>query len=293
MPRQEVRAAAQTAAGPMVLAAIEQQQPPAQRLVHDELAPQFIPVAARWFVRATRWAPLRRLVITMLDRQGPGLWANLTCRKHFIDDKLDEALADVQAVVILGSGLDTRPYRLAHRSEIPVYEVDLPVNIDRKAAIVHRALGGVPSTVHLVPVDFERDDLAAALAAQGYRGADKTFFIWEGVTQYLTEDAVRATFEFLRNAAASSRLVFTYVRRDFIDGQNLYGSPTLYRRFRQRRQVWLFGMQTEEIDEFLVQYGWRVIEQAGPDYLESHYIRPTGRNLGASALEWSVYAEKR
>jgi methyltransferase (TIGR00027 family) len=292
MPRQEVRPAARTADGPMVLAAIEQQQPPAQRLVQDELAPQFLSAAARWFVRATRWAPLRQLVITMLDRQGPGLWANLTCRKHFIDDKLDEALADVQAVVILGSGLDTRPYRLAHRSEIPVYEVDLPVNIDRKAAIVHRVLGGVPPTVHLVAVDFERDDPAAALAAQGYRRADKTFFIWEGVTQYLTEDAVRATFEFLRNAAASSRLVFTYVRRDFIDGQNLYGSPTLYRRFRQRRQVWLFGIQTEEIDDFLAHYGWRVIEQAGPDYIEDHYIRPTGRNLGASALEWSVYAEK-
>jgi hypothetical protein len=23
-----------------------------------------------------------------------------------------------------------------------------------------------------------------------------------------------------------------------------------------------------------------------------HYIRPTGRNLGASELEWSAYAEK-
>ena len=293
MQRADERPAAQTAVGPMVLAAVEQQQAPDQRLAHDELACEFLPRGARWIIRATRWAPLRRLVIATLDRQGPGLWANLTCRKHFIDDKLDEALADIEAVVILGAGLDTRAYRLAHRSEIPVYEVDLPVNIDRKAAIVHRALGGVPPSVHLVPVDFEHDDLAAALIAHGYRSEDKTFFIWEGVTQYLTEEAVRATFEYLSNAAPASRLVFTYVRRDFIDGRNLYGAPTLYRRMRQKQQIWHFGLQTGEVKDFLAQYGWHEIEQAGPDYFVQHYIRPTGRDLGASELEWSVYAEKR
>jgi methyltransferase (TIGR00027 family) len=284
--------AAQTALGTMVLAAVEQQEAAERRLVDDDLAPQFLPAAQRALVRATRWAPVRRLWIAAVERSGPGLWANLTCRKRFIDDKLDESLADMQAVVILGAGLDTRPYRLAHRSEIPVYEVDLPVNIDRKAAVVRRALGGPPATVHLVPVDFERDDLSAALAAHQYRSAIRTFFIWEGVTQYLTADAVAATFEYLGHAAPSSRLVFTYVRRDFIDGVNLYGAAPLYRRFRQKRHVWHFGMQPEEVPDFLAQYGWRVIEQAGPDYLVQHYVVPTGRSLGASEIEWSVYAER-
>jgi methyltransferase (TIGR00027 family) len=288
----EARPAAQTAVGPMVLAAVEQQESPGRRLVDDDLASQFLPAGTRWFVRATRWSPLRRLLISVLDRSGPGLWANLTCRKKFIDDKLDEALPDIDAVVILGAGLDTRPYRLARRSEIPVYEVDLPVNIARKAAIVHRTLGGLPPSIHLVPVDFEHDDLAAALTAHRYRPGYRTFFIWEGVTQYLTADAVGATFEFLKRAAPSSRLVFTYVRRDFIDGTNLYGAPSLYRRFRRKRQVWLFGMQPGEVSDFLARYGWRVIEQAGPDYLVRHHFQPAGRDLSASQLEWSVYAEK-
>jgi methyltransferase (TIGR00027 family) len=235
---------------------------------------------------------LRRLVIGLIERSGPGVWGNLTCRKHYIDDKLDDALADVDAVVILGAGLDTRGYRLAPRAEIPVFEVDLPINIKRKAAIVRRALGGPPRSVHLVPVDFERDDLAAALAANGYRVEQRTFFIWEGVTQYLTADAVKATFEFLKSAAPSSRLVFTYVRKDFIDGENLYGAQSLYRRVRQRRQIWHFGILPEELDAFVAQYGWRIIEQAGPKYLMHHYIRPTGRDLTTSEIEWSAYAEK-
>ena len=109
--------------------------------------------------------------------------------------------------------MDTRAYRLARRSDIPVFEVDLPVNIERKKAAVQRAIGAMPASVHLVPLDFERDDLIAALTGHGYRADARTFFVWEGVTQYLTEDAVRATLGALQAAPAGSRLVFTYVRR--------------------------------------------------------------------------------
>jgi methyltransferase (TIGR00027 family) len=292
MPRDE-NPAAQTAFGPMVLAAIEQHEPPERRLVDDDLALSFLPRGMRLFVQAMGLGPVRRLLVAAIDRSGPGLLANLTCRKRFIDEELDEALPDLDAVVILGAGLDTRAYRFARRTDIPIFEVDLPVNINRKAAAVRRALGGVPASVRLVPVDFERDDLAAMLAEHGYRADYRTFFVWEGVTQYLTEDAVRATFGYLQSAAAGSRLTFTYVRKDFVDGKNLYGAKSLYRRFRQRQQVWHFGLVPEELEGFLGQYDWRLIENAGPDYLVEHYIRPSGRNLTASQVEWSAYAQKQ
>jgi methyltransferase (TIGR00027 family) len=284
--------AAQTASGPMVLAAVEQYEEPSRRLVTDDLAYAFLPAGLRALVAATRLSAVRGAMIRATERSGPGLWANMACRKRFIDDKLDEALADIDAVVVLGAGLDTRAYRFAHRTDIPMFEVDLPVNIDRKKAVVRRALGGPPPTVRLVPVDFERDDLAAELAEHGYRPECRTFFVWEGVTQYLTVDAVRATFEYLRSAAAGSRLVFTYVQRDFIDGKNLYGARSIYRRFRQRHQIWQFGLRPDEVSQFVSAYGWRLVEQAGPDYFVPHYIEPAGRDLTASQLEWSAYAEK-
>lgn len=284
--------AAQTAFGPMVLAAVEQHEPPERRLVDDDLAPRFIPAPARWLVAATRPAPLRRVFIAASEWSGPGLWVNLACRKHYIADKLDEALADVDAVVVLGAGLDTRAYHLARHSRIPVFEVDQPVNIDRKAAAVRRVLGSQPRSVRLVPLDFERDDLLTALAEHGYRTDYRVFFIWEGVTQYLTENAVRATLAGLRPVAPGSRLAFTYVRRDFIDGHNRYGSRTLYRTTRERRQLWKFGLQTEDVAGFLDEYGWRLLEQAGPEYFARHYVEPAGRDLPGSELEWSAYAEK-
>lgn len=284
--------AAQTAFGPMVLAAVEQNEPVGRRLVDDDLADLFLPAPLRWLVATTRATPIRRLMIRASEYSGPGLWANLACRKRFIADKITEALADINAVVILGAGLDTRAYLLNRRVRMPVFEVDLPVNIARKAKTVRRVLGELPLSVRLVALDFERDDLLTALAEHGYRTDYRVFFICEGVTQYLTERAVRRTLDGLRATAPGSRLVFTYVRRDFIDGSNRYGTRTLYRAVRQRRQLWHFGLLPEQVADFLAEYGWRLVEQAGPDELVQRYVEPTGRKLKASQIEWSAYAEK-
>ena len=243
--------AAQTAFGPMVEAAIEQYEPPERRLVDDDLATAILPAGQRAVVRAMRWPLLRRLTISAGEKAVRGSWALICCRKRFIDDKLDEALPDVDAVVILGAGMDTRGLRLARRSDLPVFEVDLPVNIARKKAAVQRAIGAIPASVHLVPLDFERDDLFGVLTEHGYRTDARTFFVWEGVTQYLTEDAVRTTLTALQAAPAGSRLVFTYVREDFIDGRNMYDAAVLYKRFRQRRQVWKFGLDPDDVAAFV------------------------------------------
>jgi len=55
----------------------------------------------------------------------------------------------------------------------------------------------------------------------------------------------------MRAAPAGSRLVFTYVRRDFIDGVNMYDAAMLYKRFRQRQQVWCFGLDPDEVSKFV------------------------------------------
>lgn len=284
--------AAQTAFGPMVLAAVEHNEAPGRRLVDDDLAELFLPGPLRLLAGATRWGPARRLMIRGSEFTGPGLWANLACRKRFIDDKVSGALDDIDAVVILGAGLDTLAYRLTRRARVPVFEVDQSVNIARKAITVRRVLGEPPLSVRLVALDFERDDLLTSLAEHGYRTDYRAFFVWEGVTQYLTEDGVRRTLDGLRAAAPGSRLVFTYVRRDFIDGRNRYGTRTLYRNVRERHQLWHFGLEPDEVAGFVGEYGWRLVEQAGPDELVARYVRPAGRNLGASQLEWSAYAEK-
>jgi methyltransferase (TIGR00027 family) len=181
---------------------------------------------------------------------------------------------------------------MASLSALPIFEVDLPENIALKRAKLQELYGEVPGSVCLVPLDFEHQDLAAVLAEHGYRADQRTFFVWEGVTQYLTEAGVRKTFDFLAKAASGSRLVFTYVRQDFIDGVNLYGAERAYRQFRVKQEVWHFGLVPERIGDFLAEYRWREVEQLGSQECVERYIRPAGRDLAVSELERLVYAER-
>ena len=136
----------------------------------------------------------------------------------------------------------------------------------------------------------ETDDLAGSLARQGFRAEVPAIFVWEAVTQYLTEDGIRRTLAFLATAATGSRLIFTFVRRDFFDGTELYGAGSLH-KFVDRR-VWRFALDPADVDGLLREYGWAEREQVGPAEYTSRYLRPAGRDLPATPIERFVYAEK-
>lgn len=285
--------ASESAVGPISAVAVEQYEPEAQRLLHDPLAYHFLPRGVQRIVRLTRWRPIRNLLISLMEKTAYGFWGNILCRKRYIDDKIQESLGSVDALVNLGAGFDTRAYRIPGLHMLPSFEVDSPENIATKRARLLALYGQVPAAVRLVPIDFERQDLQAALADQGYLAEHTTFFVWEAVTQYLREPAIRRVFNFLARAASGSRLAFTYVRKDFIDGINLYGAAPTYRRFRVRQQLWHFGMEPEQVAPFLGEYGWQEVEQLGSAEFITRYIKPSGRAMSVSKIERTVYAEKR
>lgn len=284
--------AAQTAFGTIALAAVEHHQPPDRRLVDDDLAAAFLPAGLRTLVAATRIGWLRDAMVAYSQRYAPGAWASIACRKRLIDDRISDPTNEFDAVVVLGAGFDTRAYRIARHSPMPVFEVDLPVNIERKAAVVARALGAQPESVHLVPADLEHDDVWEALIDNGFRPDARALFIAEELTQYLSPPAVTAMFDRLARAQTGSQVIFSYVRADFIDGTNRYGADALYRRFREKNPIWQTGFVPEHLGEMLGELGWQVTEQAGPAYYRDTYIRPTGRDLNASQIEWTAVASR-
>jgi methyltransferase (TIGR00027 family) len=285
------KVAARTGIMPMALVAIEQYFPEAQCLVNDDLAARLLPPGAMMFVHLLRMRWLREWIIGLSEKSNPGIWSGILCRKRYIDEKVAASRNEIEAVVNLGAGFDTRPYRLPELSGLPVWEIDQRENLVAKEKRLRKALGRIPAKVRLVPADFDCDELGSILAVQGYLGTKPTFFVWEAVTQYLTEQGVRTTFNWLANAAAGSRLAFTYVRKAFLDGRNSYGWENGYRRFVATK-VWLFGMEPEDCPGFLKCYGWRIIEDVGYDELANRYLVPTGRRLVSTPVERMVYAEK-
>jgi methyltransferase (TIGR00027 family) len=286
--------AAQTALGPMVIVAVEQHYPLSQRLLDDPLASRLLPPSMRFAAWLSRWRAMRELSIKATEKRAPGIWGGVGCRKRYIDDKVTQALEDgVEAVVNLGAGLDTRAYRLTLPAGVRAFEVDLPSNIADKLARLQAVYGRVPDHVTLVPLDFQSQDLGETLTAHGFQFDRPTMFIWEAVTQYLTEDGIRATLQVLAKAAPGSRLVFTYIRKDFLDGTHLYDAERLYQEFRVKYGVWHFGLNPQDVHGLLAEYDWAEREQFGAGELTERYIRPTGRDLHVSEIERCVYAEKR
>ena len=285
------RKAAQTGPGAMVLVAIEQAFPESERIVDDDLAYRILPLGSRMNVWIS--SRIKDWLIKKTEEKVPGLWGGIMARKRYIDDVVSRAAEDhVEALVNLGAGFDTRAFRLQALAEVPAWEVDQSQNIDAKRARLEDMFQEAPTRVNLVPIDFDHEDLATVLASHGYEASTKTFFIWEGVTQYLTEAGIRGTFDFLARTPAGSRLVFTYTPKDFIEGEVVYGQEYLYKKMLLKDKIWFFGFDPENINDFLGKSGWRGLEHLGYDELGERYVKPTGRDLQHMAIERIVYAEK-
>jgi methyltransferase (TIGR00027 family) len=285
--------ATQTAFGPTMFAAAERYLPAAQRVTDDDLAFRFLPPGLRLMTGLLRWRVLRDLMARATERQAPGLWGGMVARKRYADDQVAEALeAGIAQVVFLGAGLDTRAFRLVVPSGAEAFELDLPANIAYIRRQAERVFGTPPARVMFVPIDFETDDLGHALTSNGFAFGRPAMFVWEAVSQYLTEAGVRRTLAALSEAAAGSRLIFTYVRRDFLEGKNLYGWQKAYEDWVVNDRLWRFGLEPDEVGPLLGEYGWSEREQVGADEYRTRYFEPAGRELTAIELERFVSAEK-
>jgi O-methyltransferase involved in polyketide biosynthesis len=117
-------------------------------------------------------------------------------------------------------------------------------------------------------------------------------FVWEAVKQYLTDDGIRATLSYLAQAAAGSRQIFTYVRKDFLDGTNFYGSEKMHQEYVIKYRIWHWGIEPDDVGDLLREYGWAEREQVGRSEYIARYIKATGRDLPVSEVERFVFAEK-
>lgn len=289
-----IKVAASTAAGPTFLVAAEQFFPERERIIHDDLALKILSFGYRAFAQLMRIPLIRNWMIRATEKQIQGGWSAFLVRKRYIDEEIVEAVdsGQVSAIVNLGAGYDTRVYRLPVLSKVPVWELDQSENIDVKEKRLLNIFGQIPTHVTLARINFQQEDIATVLASHGYQMDTQTFFIWEAVSQYLTEAGIRATFGFLSNAVAGSRLAFTYVLRDFIEGENFYGAEAFYQRIVVKTNAWHFGWYPEQLADFLGEYGWRLIEDLRYEELNDRYVKPTGRTLDSMVIERVVYAEK-
>jgi methyltransferase (TIGR00027 family) len=166
-----------------------------------------------------------------------------------------------------------------------VFEVDHPATQAAKRAGVER-LGLVNGNVTYVPVDFERDDLAERLRSAGFDRAVSTIFVWEGVTNYLTGEAVDATLAVMRAlAAAGAVLVVTYVDTRALDDPSPFPEARRWVRSVARAgEPWTFGLVPETVERFFTERGFRLDRDLSTLDASRTWFEPQGRRERGSAL---------
>jgi methyltransferase (TIGR00027 family) len=274
-PRQPARAS-RTAEFMALFRALEScRRPRGERLFEDPLAVAFLRPPLRLAVLLAQVPLLGRIVPWFIDSRWPGARSSGVARTRLIDDLLVAALGEgVDQVVLLGAGFDCRAHRLPGIERTRVFEIDRPATLRAKQARLRRRLPRLPDHVVFVEADLEDQDLESALRVAGFSPIARSFFVWEGVTNYLTADAVDAT---LRRVAAvatpGSRLLFTYVHGGLLDGSITFpGGRRLSRTLRRIGEPWTFGLDPAEVSGFLAQRGFRLLEDWGAADYRARYL---------------------
>lgn len=242
--------------------AVESSRPDGERLFCDSYAAGFLSGGLRIAAAAARVPAITPVIEAMIDRRAPGPRVSALVRTRLIDQALREALdGTTRQVVLLGAGYDSRPYRVKGIAATRVFEVDHPNTQAVKRRRLRRMLASAPPNVVWVAVDFLTQKFGPALVRAGYDARLQTFFIWEGVTNYLTDAAVDATLRWIAaHSGPASRLSFTYVDRALLDGSRDFpGSAPWLERVRSAGEPFTFGLDPDQLAGYLHERGLRLI----------------------------------
>ena len=260
-----------TAIGPAVRRATESAKSESKRICYDEYAKYFI--TRRSTAIGETWIP-RFLVNLYLDCWTEiGVGNLVVVRTRYFDDAIRQAKKEgIEQLVILGAGYDSRAYRLFDPGEgIAAFEVDFPATQARKRSILEKTPGWPFPHVRYIPVDFINETLEEAIQKSDFRPDRKTFFLWEGVTFYLTGEAVQKTLSFIRRTAApGSRISFDYLH--FMPETRPYTRKT----WHDREEPLLWGIDPEEMPGFLRDLGFVSIQNETAVEVGKRYCQELG-----------------
>lgn len=266
------------------------------RLFVDSYAMKFLPAGYRWLVRLARLPPVGHYIEGRIDKHWPaGPRASAVVRTRLIDDLLTEALNQgAHQVVLLGAGYDSRAYRIPGMANVKVFEVDHPATQATKQRLICAHVRPDRRThVRFVPVDLVHDDLDAALQQAGFVPMERTVVIWEGVTNYLTAQAVDTTLRYLSaTTGRGSRIIFTYVDRAALDGSGTYsGVEEWHAVVREADEPWTFGFHPSELPEYLAERRLELTVDLSAHDAATRYLNPLGRDEPAAFFYRIAQAE--
>ena len=218
----------------------------------------------------------RRWLVPLLDHPFAKQWrAGFALRARYAEDVLAEGIQrGVRQYVVLGAGLDTFAYRQPVWSgSLRVYEVDHPITQRWKQNRLKAAAIAIPSNLRFVPIDFERTAIPEALRAGDFGFELRTLCSWMGVTQYLTSDALDATFQFVLSLPPASEIVFSFILpQEEVSGVEAQALAIAARHAAQIGEPWLTRLHPDDLVARLRSMGFSRILHLTPEEARERYF---------------------
>jgi len=277
-----------TALGAAICRLIEQYEPDNLRLFSDPVAGELVGGTVQFMMRL---GALRSFTMRQTDAVARGVYGAQICRTRYIDEAVLAGLGHgIRQLVILGAGYDTRPYRLPGMEGVQVFEVDLPAVQEDKKRKLQKYLGQLPANLTYLPMDFDAQSLEEVFSGTTLDASKPAVFIWEAVTQYVSEQAVRRTLAFVGKSASGSILLFTYVLRSVIERRSEIPDADRLMDVVAKQSAWVFGLDPAQVAQFIQPHHLVLAEEVGNANYQERYLKPIGRDLPVFAGERVVQA---
>jgi methyltransferase (TIGR00027 family) len=271
--------------------ALESRRPEDIRVCYDPLAKYFMGTR---FAFVFNHRILLRVLWWISNRVRPGLGSFVIARTRYIDDYLHACIeVGLEQLVILGAGYDSRAYRFDElKGKVKVFEVDYPATQKLKIEKIKNIFGILPDYVVYVSTDFEKEKLHKRLFESGYDKKLKTLFIWEGVTYYITADAVDETLTFVAsNSGRGSSIIFDYLPQSVVGGTSeLKGAKGVRKQVEQSDEALIFGIEAAIIEEFLSERGFCQVKNINSNFFKRAYFKEIDQGRKISGMFGIVHA---
>jgi methyltransferase (TIGR00027 family) len=266
--------------------ALESLSPPHKRLFSDPYAACFLSPGFRRALRIASIPVVGRAVPWLADAIVPGARSSGIARTRWIDDALVAALATgIRQAVILGAGFDCRAFRIPELRAAKIFELDHPQTFATKRQRLAQFIEREPANLTFVPIDFNRESLEEVLRQRGFDPSQPSIFLWEGVTNYLTAEAVASVLRFVASCAAGTELIFTYVHRSALDHPATFpDAEKLLRSLEQIGEPWTFGLLPDEVSGFLATTGLRLRQDVRSSDYRAQFMGQRGRHMKGYAF---------
>lgn len=240
----------------------------------DYLAEYFLPPQFRFFIKFKK---IRARIRKKINKLLPGLHEFMIARTAWFDSLFVKALNNkVPQIVLLGAGYDSRAYRFAEQNmATKIFDLDIAATQNRKKDCLRKAKIGVPKSVLLVSIDFNKQSLQNVLEGSGYDGQKKTLFLWEGVSYYLQPESVDATLEFIRTCVAEkSTIAFDYTVSITDENMTVFGVKEFSQTMKKQHkdESLLFSIEEGDVSSFMRQRGLRIIDHMDNKEIEQAFL---------------------